>query len=334
MEFALDKDNNRIDAWDVAFEELKSDFFCPVCGEQVIFRHGDVNVPHFAHKKGNCTDSWHYDMSEWHKSMQSCFPPENREVVVTYKGQKHRADILINKTVIEFQHSPISASEFNDRNSLFNALGYRIAWVFDVSEEWNSGRIECIDHSSCEKYKWNWAMRIFDDAPKISDYNKTFSLWLNFGMNDSGNGEFEITKVVWAVHDEYGKQSLKRFVIANNYLDLKDGIPIDELFYSKLDYLNDALKELRKISPYTLKYIGEKGHKRDEYMCPRRPGEFGLHPFGEKACRYCRYCALICNKKRNGKTQRTIYCCYPNQIRELMEVDSGYECPATYEYNL
>ena len=90
---------------------------------------------------GECTDHWHYDMSEWHRKKQSYFPIENREVVLRHKNKIHRADILINKTVIEFQHSPITAGEFMERNSFFNSLGLRIVWVFDISVAFESNNL-------------------------------------------------------------------------------------------------------------------------------------------------------------------------------------------------
>ena len=73
-------------------------------------------------------------MSEWHQRMQSYFPKESREVVVNYKGRKHRADVLIGDIVLEFQYSPITAAEFDDRNSFFKNAGNRLAWVFNLSQ--------------------------------------------------------------------------------------------------------------------------------------------------------------------------------------------------------
>ena len=53
---------------------------------------------------------------------------------------KHRADICFKDYVIEFQHSPISASEFNERNWFYTTAGYKLIWVFDmVRKLCNSG---------------------------------------------------------------------------------------------------------------------------------------------------------------------------------------------------
>ena len=69
-------------------------------------------------------------MSEWHYQWQNQFPLINQENVFTLNGRTHRADVFINKTVIEFQHSPISKNEFEDRNRFYNGLGFYVIWIF------------------------------------------------------------------------------------------------------------------------------------------------------------------------------------------------------------
>lgn len=59
-------------------------------------------MTHFSHIARECGDTWNYDMSEWHYSMQERFEKEQREVVVKYKGQTHRADILKGIRLLSF----------------------------------------------------------------------------------------------------------------------------------------------------------------------------------------------------------------------------------------
>ena len=47
-------------------------------------------------------------------------------------GKKHIADVLYKGIVFEFQHSPISKEEFEDRNTFYNSLGHPVVWLFDV----------------------------------------------------------------------------------------------------------------------------------------------------------------------------------------------------------
>lgn len=95
----------------------QTDYFCPVCSGKLILRAGEVNAHHFAHEAGACPDHWHYDMSDWHKTMQEQFPIECREVVMKHNGEIHRADVFKDGVVVEFQHSPITPQEFRERNT-------------------------------------------------------------------------------------------------------------------------------------------------------------------------------------------------------------------------
>ena len=77
MYTAVDKNGNIVDIEDA---DIKEEYFCPVCHAPLIIKDGWLNATHFAHKAGSCTDDWHYDMSEWHRRMQSYFPKKAREV--------------------------------------------------------------------------------------------------------------------------------------------------------------------------------------------------------------------------------------------------------------
>lgn len=132
---ALTKDNKRISIEDAVPGEK---YICPVCGNLVIVRaaNSDNVRTHFAHKRNShCLDNWKHDMSEWHFEWQAKFPIENREVVVEKEGVIHRADVLINNTVIEFQHSPIKSEEFEARNSFYKSCGYHVVWLFDATDK-------------------------------------------------------------------------------------------------------------------------------------------------------------------------------------------------------
>ena len=133
---ALTKDNKRISIEEALPGET---YYCPVCRNPVAVRAANSNDvrTHFwhGHKRNSCLDNWKYDMSDWHFEWQSKFPIESREVVVEKDGVVHRADILINGTVIEFQHSPISGEEFETRNSFYKSCGYRVVWLFDATDK-------------------------------------------------------------------------------------------------------------------------------------------------------------------------------------------------------
>ena len=132
---ALTRDNKRISIENALPGEK---YLCPVCNNPVVVKaaKSDNVRTHFAHKRNTlCLDEWKHDMSDWHFEWQSKFPIESREVFVEKDGVVHRADILLNDTVIEFQHSPISGEEFEARNSFYNSCGYRVVWLFDATDK-------------------------------------------------------------------------------------------------------------------------------------------------------------------------------------------------------
>lgn len=199
MIFAIDKDGKRVH---IDRTHVNYDYFCPECGEKLVLRKGDIRIHHFAHfPSTECTDSWHYDMSEWHQEWQARFPEECQEVVMTKDGQKHRADVCVGKTVIEFQHSPLSAEEFDDRNNFYTSLGYKVVWVFDLQDEYDNEKIIENDNKA-DVYRWKRPKATFKHF-NLKD--KKISLFFQFGMGENDDGSLSpwLVKAVWATPDGF-----------------------------------------------------------------------------------------------------------------------------------
>lgn len=144
----------------VSIENATKDnqYFCPSCGEPLIVKAKDSWAvrTHFAHKRGTDCDDWTHDMSEWHLSWQQQFPEQYREVPIEKNGIKHRADICINNTVIEFQHSPIKGEEIAKRNDFYISCGYQVVWVFDATDKIKNGLEDSIDPMKCREDDLCW----------------------------------------------------------------------------------------------------------------------------------------------------------------------------------
>lgn len=123
-------------------------YYCPICRGQLVVKakKSETVVTHFAHKSLKDCDSFSHDMSDWHKAWQNKFPIKNQEVPLPFEQPCHRADVLAYGYVIEFQHSPISAEEFDERNRFYTSLGKKVVWVFDVSDKFKEGRISRIQY--------------------------------------------------------------------------------------------------------------------------------------------------------------------------------------------
>lgn len=226
MEFALNRNNYRIHAFNA---NKQDEYFCPLCHRKVILRRGRINVEHFAHLS-RCEDTWNYDMSEWHSQWQQQFPKKNQEVIIEFNGEKHRADVMACGYVIEFQHSPITAEEFNERNQFYLSYGKKVVWIFDLSDEFNSGRIECYEEWSSNndnggKFKWNYPKRFLQNyLPQ--DNNDIIVFFQFYNSVHSDRDEAYMERVTWAIKED-GISNFKRFCTSyypGNFLELLEWI--------------------------------------------------------------------------------------------------------------
>lgn len=212
MFIAIDKNKNRID---IISANSDCTYYCPICNQELVQRRGNTNIHHFAHKKNTLIqcDDWNSDMTAWHRNWQKRFPENNREIVIEYCGKKHRADVLINNTVVEFQHSKLSYEEFEERNMFYTSAGYNLVWLFDMEDDFNSDRIynRYIEFNNyCWKYHWH----TFDKFnPEISD-----KVCLYFQFNNQFNDNKSIERISWFSSDR------KKFSVDNKKLNVSEFI--------------------------------------------------------------------------------------------------------------
>lgn len=136
MQIAHDYNDRRVHISETVSNQC---YYCPFCGAPLVARKGEVNKHHFAHAKNHaCKDSWSrngsYNISPWHNEWQALFPKDNQEIKLSLGDTVHRADILIDRSVVEFQHSGMANNAFDDRNNFYCNLGYKVTWLFDLSD--------------------------------------------------------------------------------------------------------------------------------------------------------------------------------------------------------
>lgn len=180
MLFAFDSNDNRIHIDDT---QSNKEYFCPYCGAPLITKKGDVRQHHFAHKSNHfCSDTWEgtYDISPWHNEWQECFPTDNQEVKLSLGETKHRADVLIGRTVVEFQHSIMSIKAFDDRNNFYFNLNYKVVWLFDLSDIVENGNLTYCSTDDGICFSWSNPKKAFNS------YNvKTGCIDLFFQISDN-----------------------------------------------------------------------------------------------------------------------------------------------------
>lgn len=238
MYIAKTKNNKRIYI-EEALKDKNEEYFCPQCNGELVIKDGDINVSHFAHKSLSNCDDFSHDMSVWHRTWQERFPEENREVVINYKGEIHRADICIDNYVIEFQHSPISRDEFNRRCEFYTSAGYKLIWVFDHSydvtfhergsysdydEDWKGYPIIGYEENGYyggTKYQWKRPARFMCDfIPQFEKNIKIiFQTCTEEILNEGGGG---LERICWAINSD-GESNFSRFFTDVGF-DLEDFI--------------------------------------------------------------------------------------------------------------
>ena len=213
MFVGIDQKGQRVFVENAKKEEM---YFCPICNGKLHIREGEVNTKHFAHVSLETCDDFSSDMSEWHRKWQEQFPMKNREVIISHKGEVHRADVLAYGYVVEFQHSSISAEEFNRRNSFYISAGYKVIWIFDLSEEWQRDSVECYDEwdgrsENGGKYSWKHPRRFMKNL--VPQFEKKIILFFQLQNTTFENDEEEsyMERVTWAIHNE-GESDFRRFI--------------------------------------------------------------------------------------------------------------------------
>jgi competence protein CoiA len=103
---------------------------CPCCDQSMIPRCGRIKVPHWAHKGILHCDPW-WEETEWHRRWKEHFPQEWQEFrFLAGNGEVHIADVRTDQgCVIEFQRSPIAASERQSRDAFYKKL----VWVVNAT---------------------------------------------------------------------------------------------------------------------------------------------------------------------------------------------------------
>lgn len=225
MFIANDKNGERISIDNVIIGE---EYFCPTCGEPLIIKaKNSIAVkPYFSHRKGTlCTDNWKYDMSEWHRAWQEKFPEQYREIVLENNGIKHRADVLINNTVIEFQHSPITHEEILERNKFYLSCGYHVIWVFDAtapSYKIKNKNNDCVDPMKCKEDDlcWNRAKSQFKPIfPKGVNVYIQYKTTVSTQQKEYNGKEFDILLLLTELTPKDFKfLRLNAYIIQENFL--------------------------------------------------------------------------------------------------------------------
>lgn len=98
---------------------------CPLTAKR-----GEKNRHHFSHISNTCKNN----KGEWHTKFQDRVSKQYQEIRIYSESlcKYHIADVCINNTVIEFQHSNMDEKTIRKREAFYTSMGYKLVWVFHV----------------------------------------------------------------------------------------------------------------------------------------------------------------------------------------------------------
>lgn len=119
---------------------------CPICGEKLLYCHGDFKIPYFRHEKNsNCPDIYSEGITEEHmegiKILYYWLSNQNHirdlQLEKWIPETRQRPDIYFKindeEYVIEFQCSPIS-TKFNERHDLYKLQNIHDIWILGTDK--------------------------------------------------------------------------------------------------------------------------------------------------------------------------------------------------------
>jgi hypothetical protein len=172
MLYAINEEGEKIEATPNAVG------FCPITGNRVIPKCGEIYAWHWANKAGQ-GDPWRSGETEWHRQWKLKFMKSWREVVVEKYDEKHIANVKTSRFVIEFESSTPQTFTMTEKEQFFGNM----VWVvnaedfFDRIRKLKSGHYEW----SIPRTSWTFTRKpvYFDDGKclhRVSFLNRKGSL--------------------------------------------------------------------------------------------------------------------------------------------------------------
>jgi competence CoiA-like predicted nuclease len=173
---------------------------CPVCSEELIYRHGEIRIPHFAHKiSSDCNFGQGEPETEEHslgkkylyKWLKKQFLIADVELEYWMPEIKQRPDLWFKDVngqeyCIEFQCSPTTLGHIRDKNQLYELNNVTSIWIFGTQRIPNKTVI--FEHLGY-KYRFSHSTLVF----KKGNYKQSFRKRDNFYFED---GKFFVEKEI------------------------------------------------------------------------------------------------------------------------------------------
>jgi len=247
------------------------DAICPICGEIVVPKCGQIKIHHWAHQSTINCDPWWESETEWHRKWKDNFSKECQEVIMHDKktGEKHVADIKTQSgIVIEFQHSPMNIKEQSSREQFYKNM----VWVVDARKYYDKFKqnINLLEHCKSNKNYFYIKIDSFESQKNCFPQRwleSSVPVIFDFGINDDieDNDYNKQKKWLWCVFPEKFNKNLGYWfdeTICGIYLKKEtfiNRVSNDDSFYP-----NIVIQELEQLKDQIEKEKLEQDKKHQE----------------------------------------------------------------------
>lgn len=210
---------------------------------------GNIKRHHFAHQA--YTDCNHKHKTLWHLTYQSLFPqteiffPNKNFPKSEENSQKtyNIADILVEGTVIEIQHSPISREEIRARETVYE----KMIWIFDVKNSVTGTEFICQDETGICILQLNKKYLCQTEQETYYDCGKYLCKKLSL------HGKYALCKIV--AYEDFAKKFITvksedfNILITDPDFDFVFTVPKLQVQLNKIFFDSDLLSE--DFSPFS-----------------------------------------------------------------------------------
>ncbi len=126
---------------------------CGFCGGDIFAKCGGIRIWHWAHKSetSDCTGK---EETAWHREWKDEFPELCQEVIVEHNGKKHRADVIFDGIVYEFQSQSMRTEDMLERERFWCQTGRGFAWVIKAPDARLKKRNSNLEPDPWKAYTW------------------------------------------------------------------------------------------------------------------------------------------------------------------------------------
>lgn len=141
---------------------------------------------------------------DWHNQWQSAFPPECRDVPVTFEGVTYVAYVLVGHTVMMLQDGLLMQASFFDVCEHFQRAGYHVVWLMRCTQDIHNGYLKAKSPQG-PRMTWLWKRPTTNFGRWSSDQQHA-SILLQIKELPDGNPkdctDKILQRVVWAESDD------------------------------------------------------------------------------------------------------------------------------------